>query len=507
MLTDLPTRATDDLGPALTDERTPETNELSAVHVENLKDRIIEVATDIGIDGSPASGSIKFRLETLEEGSSVPSAAGQNDGQVLQTVSETPVWGAPPLGAADTLLDITSTDGDTNILVQPQTDGQALSLLGRGSDGVSGDAGAAVLQGGRGFGTADGADVFVQGGTSVAGSEGAIRIGDISGSTVNIGRSGIGVNVVDLLRFTEGAGAIAIENTGGGSIDFASPVTGPGIPSAPNATPLALGTAAIGASGKYADQAHVHAHGNQLGGTLHAEASDTAAGFQSAYDKDAMFESRKGLILVDDFHVGLTNTLFTALPAGAGSGVAQIASEDSHQGIVRATTGTTTTGSALVMRTQVANAIKLGGGLFEVLSYFRINQISTVGEEFDFQIGLDNANATPDSTGCYLSYRRLLRGTTFYGYGYNGSFHSQNTGVTVTAGQWVQHRMTIDSGLTVRHYIGVAGATPTLVATLPTSAPTALNSLTAKLIKTAGTTPVTVDYDLIGVRETFTAAR
>lgn len=279
-------------------------------------------------------------------------------------------------------------------------------------------------------------------------------------------------------------------------------------PSLASTTPADIGSpSAIGVGTTAARADHVHAHGNQAGGALHAAATITTAGFMPAFEKDQMFESTQGVILFDDFHVGLTNTLFTALPAGAGSGVAQIASEDSHQGIVRATTGTTTTGSALIMRTQVLNAIKLGGGLFEVLSYFRINQLSTVGEEFDFQIGLDNANATPDSTGCYLSYRRLVRGTTFYGYGFNGSFHSQNTGVTVTAGQWVQHRMTIDSGLTVRHYIGVAGATPTLVATLAASAPSALNSLTAKLIKTAGTTPVTVDYDFVGVREVYTVAR
>jgi len=51
-------------------------------------------------------------------------------------------------------------------------------------------------------------------------------------------------------------------------------------------TPSTIGTVSqIGTSSNFARQDHIHAHGDQLGGTLHATASTTTAGFMSAADK------------------------------------------------------------------------------------------------------------------------------------------------------------------------------------------------------------------------------
>jgi hypothetical protein len=51
-------------------------------------------------------------------------------------------------------------------------------------------------------------------------------------------------------------------------------------------TPSTIGTVSqIGTSSNFARQDHIHAHGDQLGGTLHATASQSIAGFMSATDK------------------------------------------------------------------------------------------------------------------------------------------------------------------------------------------------------------------------------
>jgi hypothetical protein len=51
-------------------------------------------------------------------------------------------------------------------------------------------------------------------------------------------------------------------------------------------TPSTIGTVSqIGTSSNFARQDHIHAHGDQVGGTLHATASTTTAGFMSATDK------------------------------------------------------------------------------------------------------------------------------------------------------------------------------------------------------------------------------
>ena len=57
-ITTLPTRNPADLGAALYDARTPNANELAAVNVEKIKDRVIEVATEIGLSSGATAGSI-----------------------------------------------------------------------------------------------------------------------------------------------------------------------------------------------------------------------------------------------------------------------------------------------------------------------------------------------------------------------------------------------------------------------------------------------------------------
>lgn len=52
-----------------------------------------------------------------------------------------------------------------------------------------------------------------------------------------------------------------------------------------DATPASLGAAAPGTSSAATRADHVHAHGNQAGGSLHAVATTSVAGFQSATDK------------------------------------------------------------------------------------------------------------------------------------------------------------------------------------------------------------------------------
>lgn len=59
-------------------------------------------------------------------------------------------------------------------------------------------------------------------------------------------------------------------------------------------TPAAVGTAAVGVGTTAARSDHVHAHGNQLGGGLHADATASVAGFQSAAGKTKEIASQLG---------------------------------------------------------------------------------------------------------------------------------------------------------------------------------------------------------------------
>ena len=92
-----------------------------------------------------------------------------------------------------------------------------------------------------------------------------------------------------------------------------------------SAVPNAVGLAAAGSAGNASHEDHVHAHGNQLGGALHATASaGSSAGFLSAADKTKL----------DGIASGATNTpLSAATPQSLGTaapGSGTSASKDDH---------------------------------------------------------------------------------------------------------------------------------------------------------------------------------
>lgn len=103
-----------------------------------------------------------------------------------------------------------------------------------------------------------------------------------------------------------------------------------GIASGATATPLSsttpedVGSAAVGAATTAARADHVHAHGDQAGGSLHAAATTVDAGFMSAADKSKL----------DGVAAGATATpLASTLPAAVGTaavGVATTAARADH---------------------------------------------------------------------------------------------------------------------------------------------------------------------------------
>ena len=94
------------------------------------------------------------------------------------------------------------------------------------------------------------------------------------------------------------------------------------------AAPVAIGTALTeGTSTALARADHIHTHGNQLGGTLHADATTSTSGFMSATDKTKL----------DGVATGATNTPLTAsapqnvTKAAAVVGVATDAARSDHK--------------------------------------------------------------------------------------------------------------------------------------------------------------------------------
>jgi hypothetical protein len=91
-----------------------------------------------------------------------------------------------------------------------------------------------------------------------------------------------------------------------------------------DAAPAAVGTAAAGTSEDASRADHVHAHGNQLGGALHANAG-ASAGFMSAADKtfldtvDGRLDTVEADVATIESAIGATRTAFYFATANCGT--------------------------------------------------------------------------------------------------------------------------------------------------------------------------------------------
>lgn len=140
----IPTKTAGSLGEALTDTRTPVANELSAVHLERLKSLAIEIATEIGATGAPASGSILDRLDDLEVGAPLHNfSAGtlptvdddEGDGYSVGSI-----WIWPGTGAL-VCLDATAGAALWAVISNEDlpTPGSGIASVGRANSAGSGD--------------------------------------------------------------------------------------------------------------------------------------------------------------------------------------------------------------------------------------------------------------------------------------------------------------------------------------------------------------------------------
>ncbi len=131
-ITTLPTRGPTDLGEALSDVRAPEENELSAVNVERIKDRIIELASSVGLDDGSTAGSIREALLSIPAGSTETSAAFFDDfdqqelgwvvtnktaGASIKRAGSLAAYGFPSFGTV--LLEVDNTASAAVSIVRP----------------------------------------------------------------------------------------------------------------------------------------------------------------------------------------------------------------------------------------------------------------------------------------------------------------------------------------------------------------------------------------------------
>jgi hypothetical protein len=226
-------------------------------------------------------------------------------------------------------------------------------------------------------------------------------------------------------------------------------------------------------------------------------------------------DTRLGMRLVDDFTGGLiTNSSpFNLSSSGAGTSVdATVASESSHPGIARFSTGTTTTGSAgAVSKSQ--SLVVLGADAWTVRAVFSIPAVSDGTETFTTRIGLGDSLTFDNGTdGVFLRYTHSVNSGKFECVTRSNSVETAtDSGVTVAAATWYRLDITINAaGTSVAFALKTGTGTPATVATNTTNIPTTTAralGVACGILKSAGTTARTLDIDLLEVRSTFGTSR
>ena len=242
-------------------------------------------------------------------------------------------------------------------------------------------------------------------------------------------------------------------------------------------------------------------------------ATRTVAGAMSALDKDERWERFSRYVLHNEFltlaeimnqSVSGAGAAF-ALSVGTSTAGGTIAG---HPGLIQATTGTTTTGRATgwALLSASTSGMRLGGGMRLGL-LFELDQLSLVGEEFILRFGVGETTATEPADGMYFVYDRLTS-VNWLGKTANGGVRTTASGGTAvpvaTGWQFLEIIVSSDAATIDFQVNGVSIGTSTTNLPVTTSG---FYMGMVQLLKSAGTTPVTVVYDACGFRQDFTTAR
>lgn len=481
-ITSLPTRAADDLGLAIANTRTPAANELSAVSIEGIKTRIIEIGTEIGLSNGTTPNSLNKRVAAIEGGMVLiaPTAPGVGtspagnspEGSIeLNFVSSpagepasyvTPYWLflentsdsnlselvcviGRPSGAKRTLAAPTKFEHSAGPTALYAYAGPAVSA---GVKGITPEdfARAAVLPREPAFTPAlktklDGlgpvtiaqiaaelaANVSVDpinfNGVTLTGVDGPSNAQDVANKTyVDTQITSLATATVPTTRtVTAGAGL-----TGGGALS-ANISLACNFGTTPDIS--AVGTAnAAGSKGKPADAGHAHDHGAQTTPTHHALATAAAHGFLSSTDYDRIIgDAKNSEVLFRDEFTGLLDTfLWTAVVSGASSGVVVASPGAGSYGACRLYCGTTSTGTA-ELSSPGAYFYGPRYSLFRFRTKLMTSALSSATDEYDLFVNYAGAN------GVSFTYDRNVSAnwqrTTWSG----GAATNVDTGIPVLA--------------------------------------------------------------------------
>jgi hypothetical protein len=215
---------------------------------------------------------------------------------------------------------------------------------------------------------------------------------------------------------------------------------------------------------------------------------DILDSIDSAYTVDPL---NRAVINGDMVLGGVTPLSSTAGGAGASAALSGSTFGADRPGVATLQTGTDTTGFASLAT--VIHEVN-GGSIFT--SEIKINNLSTVSDEFQVWVGWGNtANASDFTNGYFFRYRRTAS-TNWQICTLNSTTETAvNTATAVQENAWITLQLKINDNRDVVEYFVNGNRVGVVNTNLPAS--NAFLYGVAKVVKSAGTTNRTVDVDLV----------
>jgi len=176
-------------------------------------------------------------------------------------------------------------------------------------------------------------------------------------------------------------------------------------------------------------------------------------------------------------------------------------SENAHPGVVRASTGTTSTGRSGV-GAGTNDTVVLGTYAARTMAVVKIASVSTSTERFVAYAGFHDSYAGTAADGLYLEYTDSVNSGRWTAYVYSGGVQraAVDTGVTMSSGTWYRLEVEVNAAATSTVFKINGTTVYTHTGTHP-SGSVGATGFWAGIRKTVGTTSRSMDIDYVGYQQ------
>lgn len=202
----------------------------------------------------------------------------------------------------------------------------------------------------------------------------------------------------------------------------------------------------------------------------------------------------------NDFFLNTATNVMASNVSGASAANTQQSGESSHPGLIRMTTGTTSTGRAGYI--SGTNNMLFGSGVtWTATAGLRVNALSDATDTYIMRFGFGDSATADGVDGCFFRYSNGINSGKWQGVCRKANVESVcDTGLSITAGTWYNLKIGVSNDTSSANFVANDTSLCTVTTNIPTTTSTVFG-LVATMVKTVGTNNTkSIDLDYLEYR-------